>query len=463
MSQSKKILFIIPDGVSLRNFVYTSFYKQAQAMNMDIVFLNLTPLPLSELGLREVMPKVVKQHPLTDSFKNAKKRVELNQFIRRDQDTVYHKYWFPLRASGIKSLVKYALTQVLIGLYNSEHGILSLRKRIRQLESQTAYYTECLNIIKQEAPDVVYSASQRAILSIAPIEAAKALEIPTVGFVFSWDNLPKSMLDVETDYYHVWSSHMKTELLKYYPFVKAKQIKVTGTPQFEPHYDADLIVSKSVFYRQYHLDSETTYFCFSGDDVTTSPQDPMYLRDVANAIKNLNSQGHKLGIIFRRCPVDFSDRFDAVLQAFKDFIVPIAPLWEALGTGWNAKLPTPEDAILLSNLAEHTAGVINLGSSMVFDYVAHHKPCAYMHYHYNEKMEVITGVHVYDYVHFRSMPTKQSVFWLNHPNGIQEDLLRMLNNEAIEIRHAEDWFSKINEQPGNEASQRILNDLQIKK
>ncbi|WP_066219222.1 UDP-glycosyltransferase [Formosa haliotis] len=459
MRQSKKILFIIPDGVSLRNFVFTSFYKQAQAMDMDIVFLNLTPLPLSELGLREVVPKGVKQHPLTDSFKNAKKRVELNQFIRRDEDTVYHKYWFPLKYSGIKSFIKHSLTKVLIGFCNSEHGILSLRKRIRQLESKTKYYEECIAIIKQVAPDVVYSASQRSILSIAPIEAAKALRVATVGFVFSWDNLPKSMLDVETDYYHVWSEHMKTELLKYYPFVKAKQIEVTGTPQFEPHYNKDILVSKAAFYKQYHLDSDTTYFCFSGDDVTTSPQDPMYLRDVAKAIKNLNSQGHQLGIIFRRCPVDFSGRFDAVLEKFKNIIIPIAPLWDAIGKGWNTKLPTQEDSVLLANLAEHTVGVINLGSSMVFDYVAHNKACAYMYYHYDEQNNIKPGVHVYDYVHFRSMPTKQAVTWLNHPNEIQEDLLAMLNHEAIEIKHAEDWFAKINEQPSNKASQRILGEI----
>ena len=45
---------------------------------------------------------------------------------------------------------------------------------------------------------------------------------------------------VETDYYCVWSDHMKREVLQYYPFVKENQVFVTGTPQFEPHYDNSL-------------------------------------------------------------------------------------------------------------------------------------------------------------------------------------------------------------------------------
>lgn len=447
---------IIPDGVSLRNFVYTSFYKQAQAMDLDIVFLNLTPLPLSDLGLKEVVPEQIKQHPLTDSFKNAKKRVELNQNIKRFNDKVYLKYLFPLKNSGYKSVIKNSITKLLILMFNSEKGLLSLRRYIKKLESKTTYYSSCYKIIKEEQPDLVYCASQRSFLAIAPVQAAKNIGIPTIGFVFSWDNLPKSMLDVETDYYHVWSKHMKQELLTYYPFVKENQITVTGTPQFEPHFYKEIITSKTEFYKHYNLEAETTYFCFSGDDITTSPQDPLYLRDVCIAIEALNAEGHQLGLIFRRCPVDFSKRFDAVLNEFKHFIIPIAPLWNAVGDGWNAKLPTPEDTTLLVNMAEHTAGVINLGSSMVFDYVAHNKPCGYMNYHYDTDDAIVKGVHVYDYVHFRSMPTTNAVHWLDHPDGIQDSLLSMLNSTNETVKNGTQWFNKINEQSATEASNRII-------
>lgn len=454
------MLFIIPDGVSLRNFVYTSFYQEAKSKGIEVVFLNLTIFSLKRLGLKEVVPDYKKQHLLTDSFKNAKKRVELNQFIRQFNDHVYHKYWFSLPYSSFSSLIKSSISNVLIATLNSKKGLTRLRNKIRKLEQHTAYYKSCKQIINEIQPDLVYCASQRATLAIAPIEAAKELKLPTIGFVYSWDNLPKSMLDVETDYYHVWSDHMKQELQKYYPFIKEHQITVTGTPQFEPHFDSSGIVTKEDFYFQHELDRTTDYICFSGDDITTSPQDPMYLRDVAAAIRKMNENGYKLSIIFRRCPVDFSDRFDEVLKAYQDVIVPIVPLWESVGEAWNTKLPTKEDTVLLANIAAHCKAVINLGSSMVFDFAIHNKPCGYMNYHYNAELQVEKGVHVYDYVHFRSMPQKECVVWLEHPETIEYRLNELLETPEVTADAARMWFNTINLNAGNKASTRILEHIQ---
>src|SRR5690606_2409880 len=105
------------------------------------------------------------------------------------------------------------------------------------------------------------------------------------------------------------------------------------------------------------------YICFSGDDITTSPNDPYYLEDLAQAIVNLNRKGYDLGIIFRRCPVDFSDRFDKVLNAYKNVISVIDPLWTKQGHNWQNIMPTPEDMGLLANISKYCILVVNVGSS----------------------------------------------------------------------------------------------------
>ncbi|MCB0749742.1 MAG: UDP-glycosyltransferase, partial [Ignavibacteriae bacterium] len=309
------------------NFVYNSFQKLGKTQGFEFVYFNNTPFDLSVLGLNEVRIKRPQLHPLTDSVKNAKKRVEINRFKRLFKDDVYEKYWFDLPSKNLRYLVKSSISKWYIWRNDSDIGLLHLRRLVNELESSTDYFKRCKTLLKDLKPDIVYSTSQRSALAIAPIQAAKALNIPTVGFVFSWDNLPKSMLDVETDYYHVWSLHMKRELLQYYPFVHEQQVTVTGTPQFEPHFDKACLVSKSEFYETYYLDITKDYICFSGDDVTTSPQDPLYLKDLAEAVRTLNKEGHSLGIIFRRCPVDFSDRYDYVLEEYKELIVPIDPVW----------------------------------------------------------------------------------------------------------------------------------------
>ncbi|WP_298556314.1 UDP-glycosyltransferase [uncultured Algibacter sp.] len=459
-NSKKKILILITDGVSLRNFAYTSFYKKGLENNYDVVFWNNTPFNLSDLGINHIPLTNSRLHKYTTILKNVRKRVELNCYRKRFDDTIYSKYSFPLPINNFKNIIKSIITKILIILFNSEKGLTFIRNQINRLESSTGYYQSCKTLLESHKPDIVYSTSQRSALAIAPILASKALNIPTIGFVYSWDNVPKATLDVVTDFYHVWSNYMKGELLKYQLFVKNKQVTVTGTPQFEPHFNNDEILSKEELFKTYSLDFGKTYLCYSGDDVTTSPKDPLYLRDVALAIRKLNTEGHNLGLIFRRCPVDISNRYDSVINEFKDIITPIEPIWRTEGQVWNTILPTVEDSVLLASLAVYSDIVINLGSSMVFDFAIHGKPCMFMNYNYfNTEEKPEEGVYVYDYVHFRSKPSEDAVVWLNHPNEISEKIENLLNDSGKTISAAKAWFNVINKQPANLASSSIWKEI----
>ncbi|XMO86565.1 UDP-glycosyltransferase [Algibacter sp. AS12] len=457
-----KILVLLTDGISLRNFAYTSFYKKGLQNNVDIVFWNNTTFNLKDLGINEIELSNSRLHKYTTILKNVRKRIELNCYKKRFNDPIYLRYSFSLPFNSLKNIVKSIITKLLIVLFNSEKGLRFIRNKINKLESSTAYFQSCKALLEVYKPDLVYCTSQRSALAIAPVLAAKSLDIPTVGFIYSWDNLPKATLDVQTDTYHVWSNYMKKELLKYQPFVIENQVCVTGTPQFEPHFYSDSILSKSTFYERYNLNVNTTYLCYSGDDVTTSPKDPLYLRDVASALRTLNLKGHNLGLIFRRCPVDVTKRYDEILNEFKDVITPIAPIWKTKGQVWNTIFPTFEDSILLATLASHTAIVINLGSSMVFDYAIHNKPCMFMNYNYfNAEEKPKKGVYVYNYVHFRSKPSEDAVVWLNHPKEIAEKIENLLNNPDKTVKAAQDWFNVVNQKEPVPAlaSDRILQNI----
>ena len=108
---------------------------------------------------------------------------------------------------------------------------------------------------------------------------------------------------------------MKKEVLKYYPFITEEQIFVTGKPQFEPHYDESLKLTRADFFEAHNLDVNKKYICYSGDDETTSPLDQYYLEDLSNAVRSLNNKGENLGIIYRKCPVDFTSRYKASSDA----------------------------------------------------------------------------------------------------------------------------------------------------
>jgi len=457
----KKCFVLLPDGIGLRNFAYTSFYQIAQESNYEVVFWNATPFDLDAMGYKEIKTPKPKLHKLTDVYKNTRKNIELDYNIKKTKDTVYNSYKFPKKWNTLNAAIKNILTTFQTKKNKSNAGLKRVRKKIIQLEKSTDYYNQCLEALKKENPSLVFCTSQRSSSVIAPIEAAKSLGIPTVCFIFSWDNLPKATIVVEADYYFVWSKHMKDELLFYYPNVTDEQVIITGTPQFEGHFDNKYLKTKKEFFKEYNLDPDKNYICFSGDDVTTSPNDPYYLEDTAEAVKRLNAKGFNIGIIFRRCPVDFSDRYDFVIKKHEDIIVPIAPKWEQAGSMWNAIMPTKKDTELLINTAKHTDLVINVGSSMAFDYACHKKPCAFINYDTKKRNHPTWDIeHIYKYVHFQSMPNKKAVYWLNDKEEIEHIINKALASDNKDIlTHTKDWFDVIINHPTN-ASTKIWKNLQ---
>lgn len=459
--QNPKIFILLPDGIGLRNFAFTNFHQLGIENGFEITFWNATPFDLTKLGFNEIKIVNPKIHPLTDLLKNAQIQIELNQNIKKSKDKVYNSYRFPFSYKGVKSTLKTLTVKWLIFWNNSESGLNRIRKNISKNERKTKLYFDSLATLQTENPAMVFCTNQRITTAVASILAAQDLGIPTATFIFSWDNLPKGTKIIETDYYFVWSEHMKSELQYYYPQVNNNQIIVTGTPQFVPHFDKKIIESKETFYEKHHLDFNKKYICFSGDDVTTSPNDSQYLSDVVKAVKYLNTKGNNIGILFRRCPVDFSNRFDSVINENKDLITCLDPKWQKMGEGWNTILPTKEDLVLQMNTIHHSELVINLGSSMVFDFVAYEKPCGFINFDVlNTEFPDWSVKKIYNFIHFRSMPTNNVVFWINSANTIAEIIEKMLTKDSkVTVAAAQKWFEKINQHPPEKASERIWNAI----
>ncbi len=457
----KKIFILLPDGVGLRNFAFTSFVEEGEKLGWEVVFWNHTLFDLTELGYKEIK-LTGKPRAFTDLVKRAKINAELNYFEEKFDDQVYQSYKFPSSNKSIKAKIKNAIVHQLTKIYQGEKGLQKLRGKLKNSERKSVIYKNCKDVLEREKPDFVFCTNQRPVNAIAPLTAAQDLEIPTGTFIFSWDNLPKATLIVEPDFYFVWSEYMKEELINYYPFINSNRIFITGSPQFEPHFNLKLRRTREEFFEEKNLDLNQEYICFSGDDITTSPDDPQYLNDVAEAIQILNKNREtKLGILFRRCPVDFSDRYDIILEKYKDLIVPVAPKWKQVGGNWNSVFPTQEDLTLQVNTILHSKAVINLGSSMVFDFAVFDKPCLFLNYNVENKKDKNWSIEkVYNFVHFRSMPIGKEVFWIKSKEEMGLNLKAALENSNKTVEEAKHWFEKINVFPAEKASERIWEKLQ---
>ncbi len=453
----KKIFILLPDGVGLRNFAFTNFKSIGEKQKFDITYWNNTDFSLKEtLGFNEIRIDNTKVHPLTPIYSRVRKRIELNISQKKFSDEVYSSYKFPLNYSGFSNFIKSLMTTIIIGLNSSEKGIIGIREKIKKLEQKTPKYLYCKEQLQEHKPDFIFCTTQRSTQSISPLLAAKDLGIPTGAFIYSWDNVPKAMQVVETDYYFVWSEHMKNQVLQYYPFINEDQIIVTGTPQFEPHYDKTLIKSKEVFFSENNLDLDKKYICFSGDDETTSPLDQYYLEDLAKAVRSLNNKGKNLGIIYRKCPVDLTDRYDKVIEENKDIITRIDPIWNAVGNVWNQVMPTKEDVSMLVNVCYHSEFVSNVCSSTVFDFVIHNKLCIYYNYEQPQLKKGIRDIgQNYKYVHFRSMPNKKAAVFCTDKNDLERLVHEILKGEISNIKDGLKWYEIIVGKTPTKASENI--------
>lgn len=459
----KKVFVFFPDGVGLRNFAFTDFKSVGEQMGFDITYWNNTVFSLEEqLGFKEIKIEDQSIHPLLPIYSRARKRAELNVSQKRFRDSVYATYKFPFSYRGVKASFKSLYTQWLEAWHSSEKGVEKLRKKINALERSTTKYQYCKAQLEKHKPDLIFCTTQRATQSISALLAAKDLGIPTVAFVYSWDNVPKAMQVVETDYYCVWSDLMKQEVLQYYPFVKQEQVFVTGTPQFEPHYNENLKQSRADFFKAHHLDVNRKYICFSGDDFTTSPLDQYYLEDLAHAVRNLNKQGYNLGIIYRKCPVDLTDRYEAVIQANSDIIAVVNPIWKPFGSQWNQVLPTPEDFKMLYNICEHSEFVTNVCSSTVFDFVAHNKACIYYNYEQPQLKKGIRDIgQNYKYVHFRSMPSHKAAIFCTHKNHLEGLVKQVLDGKLSNVEVCKEWYKIVAGKTPKQASVNIWKAIDI--
>ncbi|WP_203257336.1 UDP-glycosyltransferase [Hyunsoonleella ulvae] len=457
----KKVFVFFPDGVGLRNFAFTDFKNTGEQLGFDITYWNNTVFSLKDnLGFNEVKIENHQLHPLTPVYSRARKRCELNVSRDKFNDDVYPTYKFPFNYNGVKNIIKSLYIKFLIAMYSSEKGVVAIRKKINKLERRNPKYAYCKAQLEKYKPDLIFCTTQRSTQSISALLAAKDLGIPTVAFVYSWDNVPKAMQVVETDYYCVWSEHMKQEVLQYYTFVKSQQVFVTGTPQFEPHYNDKLKQPREAFFKQYNLDVNKQYICYSGDDETTSPLDQFYLEDLANAVRKLNSKGYRLGIIYRKCPVDFTSRYDTVIEANKDIIEVLDPIWKQVGNQWNQVLPTKEDFKMLYNVCEHSAFVTNVCSSTVFDFVVHDKSCIYYNYEQPQLKKGIRDIgQNYKYVHFRSMPSDKAAIFCTNKADLEHLIQQTFDGEISNVEEGKKWYEIIVGKAPTKASKNIWNAI----
>lgn len=439
----KKILLLVPDGIGIKNYLYTNSFKSDQfSVNILHNFDSKTIDYLKEyvnFDKDYSIPRYI-EGGKTKFLRELICYLRLKRNARITKNKTILLNWRPPKKK-IKQIVLYRLIEFVSIFFRSYSSIQKLENSYYKTVRSSEYYKKCLKILKIFTPSLLFTTHQRSIYCSPLFLAAKELSIESVTVIYSWDNLPKARLAFRADKYFVWSDYMKNEFKKFYPEIKDSNIKITGTPQFEFYYNDDNIIEKEKLFKDFGLDTQKKTICFSGDDELTSPNDALYLFDLAKSIEDQGSSS-EIQILFRRCPVDVSGRYDEVIKSFPNIIFPVEPDWSNKNKDWSQLYPYYNDVKLLTSISMHSDAVINVGSTMAMDFAVYNKTAVYLNYDIHPiKSEISKVENIYNFEHFKSMPNSDMVLWINKKEDLDK-LISDIISENIEVT-ARPWLDKI--------------------
>lgn len=458
--KSLKYLIVVPDGVGIRNFFCTRVIDRLLESGQVCVWHALpreSIAPFQERWGDRVLWEMLP--PISDGlieriFRQSKIYAQLFWQRGLGPDIQLQRRKPP---SAWKPRLVDLLERLIGRLCSRPRGILLLDHLHQRVAAGAPHTRAFREFLRSYRPDVVFCTHQRAIHAVPAMIAARGLGIPTAVFIYSWDNLPKGRMAVYADTYIVWSDHMKAELLGYYPDVRPERVHVVGTPQFENYFNESLRVPREKFFADLGLDTRRPVVCFSGNDIT-SPFDPDFLEDLASSLRTVGAE-ERPQVLFRRSPVDTSDRFDGVLARYPEIVIS-NPLWQLVRDGdWSQLVPTQEDGALLANVVYHSDVVINVGSTMGMDFAIFDKPAIYVNYNPAGK-ENLWNIHeVYKLPHFASVHKLQPVFWANSPRELGELVQYALSHRESKKKEREAWLHLIVKHPLGSMAERFSEEL----
>lgn len=362
---------IFPRGEAIRNFAYTGFLDALQN-SCGCTALSVKPNDriwqylkdrTSDLQPLEEFPESYPVRILRETLDMAHGRwlwsaAAQERWRLRDQE-----------AATVGQKFKRWGKKIAVAPLSNRAGLHLLSKTergaSRAFSSNPAYQT----IFRGWRPSLVFNASHvHSRNAIQAVQSAQWMGIPTATFIFSWDNLTSQGRVLPAyDYYLVWSQAIKEQLLDIYRFVRPEQVFVTGTPQFDPHFDTKSYWTREDFCQRVGADPKRPIVLYATGMPNHMPGEDQIVEGIADLLGQAESSSRPQ-LLVRVYAKDRSGRFEPLKRRRLDILFPEVP-WER-----NWLTPMPEDLPLWTNTLRHCALGINVASTVSLELCMFDKP-----------------------------------------------------------------------------------------
>lgn len=376
---NKSIGVVITDGVGFRNFILSDFILEAKKEFNSIVIFSC--LPISAYESFQLDCKIIELEVFTEKFptwffRKAKEVAHLQLHKKGNFGIEDNLNANRSRSNNPRGLA----TKFIFGFTNMFHSEKWIQRynTFQQLTFKSHTLTQAYEkLLVENNIDLLFFTHQRPPYIAPLIYAAEKLKLKTSAFIFSWDNLAsKGRMAGNFDYYLVWSELMQSELLHFYRSIKAENIHIVGTPQFEPYVLERYQSTKEEFTQKFNIDSTKPTVFFSCGDVSTSPNDPVYIEAIAKGIVE-NKFIQAVNLLVRTSPAEEPARFKSLADKYP-FIIWNYPDWFQARSNhqenWSQRIPSVNDVKNLRALLAFTDISVNMLSTMSLDNMLFQKP-----------------------------------------------------------------------------------------
>jgi hypothetical protein len=249
-------------------------------------------------------------------------------------------------------------------------GLRALDTMERSLSWRMRRTEEFVRMFSKDRPDLVFNCSHiHGPAAEEPLRAAAKLGIPTAGFIFSWDNLTsRSRIHTPYDYYFVWHDRMRRDLLRIYPHIAADRVLVTGTPQFDFHFQPEFAIDREDLCQRIGADPRRPIVLYTTGMNTHFPEEHRTVEAVARIIASLPVQP-KPQLVVRTYIKGNSPEMEQLAARKLDGVIFPQVLW-------TKKWLTPlfEDLAIYAGMLRHASLGINVASTVSLELLLHNKP-----------------------------------------------------------------------------------------
>lgn len=370
-----RVLLLVPDGVSARNLLFTGLADTIAAQQeVDVA---LSPR-CGDAARRAAAVPGAACHPLADYAERPfevvlRRTLEFAHMRVGNTYAMRHNLRQPVPGRWRHRAIVH-LARAASRLFASPRAMARLERALLERADRRPEVDRYEQVLRERGIGCVVNAHQRPTSVLPVVLAARRLGIPTVTFIFSWDNLTsKARIVAPFDGFFVWSEHMADELRRFYPDVDGDRLRIVGSPQFDPYGDPELLVPRADFAAGLGIEASAPVICYSGGDAGTCPEDPEHVRILLELIR-AGAIRPDARVVLRPSPADDGRRYDGVRADFPE-LVYAPPAWtRPAGEGWAAAVPEPEDLVFLANLTCHSDVNVNVASTMTLDFALRDRP-----------------------------------------------------------------------------------------